>query len=288
MAEGYDRIRPSYPSDLFDAVFSYADLPGGAQLLESGAGTGKATMVVAPRAAAAGWTLTCVEPDPAMAAVLRGNLASLPHLDATVIGSGLEEFATDQAAAASPRRFSLLYAAQSWHWVAAEMRAAAAADLLEDGGTVALIWNVARPHPEPLKSALDAVYARVAWPTSRHPADRTGSRDESALGSGSAIIPPATPQPFGLRDEAHESYVRELAESGAFSPLTLEKTSWEASYEAAEWASLLETHSDHRLLDEELRSRLLEEVAGVIDSHGGSITVVYDTVALLSRRLRRQ
>jgi hypothetical protein len=40
-AEVYDRVRPSYPSDLFDALFQM--LPSQPKIVEVGPGTGQAT-----------------------------------------------------------------------------------------------------------------------------------------------------------------------------------------------------------------------------------------------------
>src|SRR6266516_5707601 len=66
VAEEYHEVRAGYPAELVDAVFDYL---GGtpARIVEIGAGTGKATAAFHPRAV----PLTCLEPDPAMAAVLR-------------------------------------------------------------------------------------------------------------------------------------------------------------------------------------------------------------------------
>ncbi|HEX7993596.1 MAG TPA: hypothetical protein VF506_06705, partial [Streptosporangiaceae bacterium] len=42
-AERYDRARPDYPAELLDELVLLAGLRPGAQLLEVGCGTGKAT-----------------------------------------------------------------------------------------------------------------------------------------------------------------------------------------------------------------------------------------------------
>lgn len=286
VAESYDRFRPGYPAELFDRIFSYAGLGEGAQLLESGAGTGKATLIVVPRATSESWSLTCVEPDPAMAQVLRSNLTAFPGLTAAVAEQGFEDFADGVRTNGGPR-FHLLYAAQSWHWVKPDVRAVAAAQVLEDGGAIALIWNVARPHPEPLKSELDAVYARAPFPPPSGSPSAGWWPPSGSLASGSGVMPPASPQPRGLRDHAHASYVDELTATGAFGPVSVESIPWEAAYETTEWISLLGTHSDHRLLSDDDRRRLLEQVAAVLDANGGTLTVEYDTVALLAHRLPR-
>jgi SAM-dependent methyltransferase len=64
VAETYDRVRQPYPEELFGDVLDYA---GDARTaLEVGAGTGRATAGFATR----GLTVTAIEPDAEMAAIL--------------------------------------------------------------------------------------------------------------------------------------------------------------------------------------------------------------------------
>ena len=42
-AQNYDRARPGYPAELYDAVFAYSGAGPGARVLEIGPGTGQAT-----------------------------------------------------------------------------------------------------------------------------------------------------------------------------------------------------------------------------------------------------
>ena len=69
-AELYDRARPPYPAQLVDDLTALAGPPGAA--VDIGCGTAKATSLLAER----GWVGVGIEPDPAMAAVGRRNLAA--------------------------------------------------------------------------------------------------------------------------------------------------------------------------------------------------------------------
>jgi len=69
VAEAYERFRPGYPVELFDRVMTYAGQPI-RTALEIGAGTGKATRLLAQR----GVTVTATEPDGAMLAELRKHV----------------------------------------------------------------------------------------------------------------------------------------------------------------------------------------------------------------------
>ncbi len=263
VADLYDRSRPTYPAALFEGVFAYAGLSDRTQparLCEIGAGTGKATVVVAPTAVDMGWSLTCVEPDPSMAEVLERNLAPIAGLDYSIEVTGFEDFSEARRAEGA---YELLYAAQSFHWMAPERRLADAARVLQPGGTLALIWNVARPHPRPLKDAIAAAYAEAVPASER----------------------PNSPQPCGcgLPGAQRGEAVRELEASEFFGPPARESVYWVTRHSTAEWLDLLKTHSDHRLLPPDVLERLLVGVGQAVDANGGEVVVEYDAVAVLAR-----
>jgi hypothetical protein len=152
--------------------------------------------------------------------------------------------------------FRLVFAAQAWHWVHGTDRYEKAAEALERGGTIALFWNVGRAHPEPFKTDNDAVYQRVA------------------------------PE---LTDSVGDQWNREVlvgdsAACGKFEPMVERVVTWLTSYTSAEWMRLLGTHSGHRMLPHDVRTRLHREVGAVIDAHGGLLPVVYDTKLYLATR----
>lgn len=128
-ADAYERHRLGYPDAVADLTLAYADPPV-ATALEVGAGTGKATRLFAGR----GVAVTALEPDPAMAAVLRRATAGL-HVDVLVTRfEGLEP---------SPDLLvDLLLCAQAWHWTDPATRYDLTAALLRPGGTVAIFGIV--------------------------------------------------------------------------------------------------------------------------------------------------
>ena len=68
-------------------------------------------------------------------------------------------------------------------------------------------------------------------------------------------------------------------------PPTQRIVTWTQPYTRVEWERLLGTHSDHRILPDEQRTRLHSAVGDVIDRHGGRVEVVYDVEIYLSRRV---
>ncbi|WP_312372951.1 class I SAM-dependent methyltransferase [Lachnoclostridium sp.] len=67
MVVNYDRVRPKYPSELFEDVCKYSGLKKGKKALEIGAGTGKA---IAPFIEA-GYDVTAIE--------IGANMTDFPH-----------------------------------------------------------------------------------------------------------------------------------------------------------------------------------------------------------------
>ena len=152
--------------------------------------------------------------------------------------------------------FRLVFAAQAWHWVSGTDRFEKVAATLEPGGTLALFWNIGREHPEPFKTDNDAVYTRLAPSLT----DAIGQRwkPEVLLGDASAC--------------------------GKFEPVAAHTVTWERSYTRTEWTRLLGTHSDHRMLSEDVRAQLHAEIGAAIDDHGGTLEVTYDVQLYLLTR----
>jgi trans-aconitate methyltransferase len=121
----YDDSRPGYPAALAPALTEYR---GGAfgSVVDVGAGTGKGTAALL----ALGAPITCVEPDPRMAAVLA---AKFPQV--SVVTATFEEWAAPAGGV------DLIASATAWHWTRAETRNQQAFDALTPGGVLAVFHN---------------------------------------------------------------------------------------------------------------------------------------------------
>ncbi|MEX2254570.1 MAG: class I SAM-dependent methyltransferase [Acidimicrobiia bacterium] len=150
VAELYDRARPSYPDALIDDVLAAMPDASTARVLEVGAGTGKATMLLAPKV----HTLVALEPDPAMAAIASRHAEAADNVD--IVVDRFEDWVT-----AGPV-FDAVVAAHCWHWVDPRVGYAKARSLLSDDGVLAAFWNVPVPEISPLAPAIDEAYAAHA------------------------------------------------------------------------------------------------------------------------------
>ncbi|MEV1331403.1 methyltransferase domain-containing protein [Micromonospora costi] len=125
VADTYDDVRPGYPEAIADAVRDYH---GGApeRIVEIGAGTGLGTRVLLRLGA----PVTCLEPDPRMAARLAANLPQV-----TVHTETFEQWQPPE------RGVPLIAAALSWHWLDPATRNQRAHDALTPGGTLAVFGH---------------------------------------------------------------------------------------------------------------------------------------------------
>jgi SAM-dependent methyltransferase len=249
VAELYDRVRPSYPEAVVDAVMDFAALTAPARILEVGAGTGKATVLFAGR----GLRLLALEPSRAMAEVARTNCANYP--DVEIIESDFELWAADE-------RFPAVISAAAWHWVAPEVRYLKAHRVLLPGGTLAAIWTFPDWESCELTSPLSDAYATAA-PT---------------------LVPDFPMHPDSQPTSLAGDWMAETTAAGLFTDSSVKTFRWAREYSSVEYASLLQTHQDHILLKDGQRAELLAAITDAIDAHTGIIALPLATRVCLARR----
>jgi SAM-dependent methyltransferase len=222
-ADLYEAARPSYPNELFDDLVDLAGLEPGAQLLEIGCATGKATRPLLER----GFSVVCLEMGPQLAERARRNLAEFPVDIHNVAFEAWE---------GPPEVFDLVYAAAAWHWVDPELRYRKAHRLLRAGGHLAF-WGAGHAFPvgfDPFFTEIQEVYEALGE-----------SREEA--------WPPAPPEQ--VRDQRAE-----IEASGAFGEVDVRRYVWEKSFTAEEYVALLNTFSGHIAMEAAKRERLYREI----------------------------
>lgn len=247
VAELYDRHRPAYPDAVIDDLVKLAGLGAGSLVLEIGAGTGKATSMFAAR----GMRVVAVEPSAEMAALARRAVG-----DVQIEESDFEQW--DPAG----REFSLVFAAQAWHWIEPEMGFVKAASVLRPGGVLAAFWNRPMWARAPLREVLIDAYRQAAPEVLEetdpmHPAN-SPSGDEAEWRAGVAAA-----------DGLEAAEVREYA--------------WSATYTGRGYASLLQTHSTVRVMEPDRRRALVESVVSAVESHGDVLELPLVTLVYLAR-----
>jgi SAM-dependent methyltransferase len=191
-----------------------------------------------------GLEITCLEPSRQMAAILTAK--RLPGVAVVV--------STFEAWPGESESTDLVYAAQSWHWVDPATGFAKALSILRPGGAIALIWNI--------------------------PLDRYGRHRETyALHAPQLLV--ESDERIARRD-AHDwrpdMEAAGFAETGRFSHR------WGEDLGADRYRALYSTYSDHMMLEEPARSRLLDGLADDVDSWGGTARVEYRTEVFTARK----
>ena len=126
VASMYDDVRPAYPDQVLDAIIEYhGGVP--ASVVDLGAGTGKGTELLVRLPA----PVTCVEPDPRMAAVLTAKFPQV-HVE----NSTFEQWTPP------PAGMDVVACAMAWHWLAPETRNQLARAALAPGGTLAVFGHL--------------------------------------------------------------------------------------------------------------------------------------------------
>lgn len=251
VAELYDRARPGYAEPLVDDVLAFAGATR-PDVIEVGAGTGKATVAFAPRAG----DLVALEPDAQMATIAERRCRDLENVRI--------ERSTFEAWEPGEERFDLLVSAQAWHWVNPEVGYPRAHAVLRPAGVLALLWHRSVWDDGSVRDALIAVYEELA--------------------PGLLAATPTFPGLVGTEADARRP--EEIESSGLFGEVEVHSHPWRRDYSTSEYLELLGTQSDHVLLEPAPRDRLFDAVAGVLDGAGGWVTVPYMTFIFLARRRR--
>jgi hypothetical protein len=160
-----------------------------------------------------------------------------------------------------PSPVDLVYSATAWHWIDPTRGYARAAELLRPRGALALFWN------EHVRGVDDVGFF-----------DATQDLYEAA-GMGRFRLQPAT----AIADRTPS-----IVKSGCFDDVVRRHYPWRAEYDAATYATLLSTYSDHIRLDDDVRARLLDGIRALIDRRfGGRIVKHYVADLYLARAINR-
>ncbi|MCL1824238.1 MAG: class I SAM-dependent methyltransferase [Oscillospiraceae bacterium] len=244
---GYDKVRPEYPTELFEDIFKYSEIKKEPKALEIGAGTGKATAPFLN----AGYNITAVEIGGNMTDFLRDRFKGFP--DFNVITAAFEEALLEE------NSFDLMYAASSFHWIDAEKGCPKVFNLLKSDGIFALLrynFNVI-PVGGKLHNEIQAVYEKhyySYYKSKKRPED-------------------ISKRNFNKPSEILNGYGFEDLSAFGFHNVSMNLYPASKTYSAYEWFDFLETLSDHRNLPNSNRTALYAGVKNAIQKNGGFYNV---------------
>jgi SAM-dependent methyltransferase len=248
VADEYERARPTYPPALFDDLARLGALSPASRILEIGPGTGQATRHLAER----GWTVRGIEPGEQLARVARRVLAAYPTVDIDV--QKFESWSSEGD-------FDMVFAATSWHWLDPRVAYRHAADLLRQGGFLAIVTtDHVRPEGgDDFFVDVQAVYRAIG-------------QDDGGDGP---------PKP----DEVDRPLLDDLTSTALFEQPNVRTYLSPITYTAEQYLAVLATYSNHIAMDEPDRAVLFDRVQDMINSRPGKkITKHYLNTLYVARR----
>lgn len=238
-APAYHATRPRYPAELMEKAVNAAQLSRSARLLEVGCGPGTATVSLAE----IGCRMVCIEPNPDFYEMATANCKSYPWVE--VINRSFEEWDLE------PESFDAVVAANSMHWIPAEIGYAKASRALKTGGYLILLWNKEPQPSESMQAVLSDVYQHKAPSLGRY-------EDRSTL---QVIL-------NGLGQMA--------LDSGRFRNLLTATVETSLTYTADRYLSLLTTYSSYLRLDHSTRHALLAALRHcILEKADGAVQLSY-------------
>lgn len=237
----YDKYRPEYPKELFEEIIAYSQLESGCRLIEIGIGTGQATLPFIEL----GCEVTGIELGDKLSSFVAQKYKKYRNFkvinDDFMLSPVNEDF------------YDLIYCATAFHWLPKEEAYAKILKSLKPGGTVALFWNHPFPNREndPSNMASQKIYNKF----------RPSGKKTVEFSEKDCLI----------RMQELLQYGFEKAESKLYKRVRTLNT------EA--YIRLLNTYSDHRALDIDIKRQFETEMREAINEIGGSINI-YDTIDL--------
>jgi SAM-dependent methyltransferase len=144
IADLYDKVRPHYPTAIYDALAGLVPPP--APVLEIGAGSGQATVDLVQL----GYNVIAIEPGPYMAALLKQKLAAFPNCQSW---TGRFEDWNEET------KFNLVTGGTSLHWLELTIMPQRVAAVMQPAGIFAPFWGEFKNLPE-FQPGLDRVYEK--------------------------------------------------------------------------------------------------------------------------------
>lgn len=241
----YDKYRPGYPNSLFEDITSYSKINEESNVLEIGVGTGQATNHFL--------NLKCNVIGVELGDKLY-NYTLEKYKDYQNLKMINDDFMNCQLKGNS---LDLVYSGTTFHWLPQKEAYAKVMEILKPGGTVALFWNHPFPNREddPTNVASKKVYD---------------------------MYRPTEHKITEFNEEQCNIRVQALIEAG-FVDVTYKIYKRVRTLTTDEYINLINTYSDHRALDINIKKLFEQEMKKVIDDIGGKINI-YDTLDLYLAR----
>lgn len=245
-ANYYDKYRPSYPYEIIDALIKEAHLPAGAQLLEIGAGSGKATELFVDK----DFEILCIEPGADLVKI--GN-KRFKKEKFKFVQARFEEYPAD------PKAFDAIFSAQAFHWIPQPEGYEKCAYALKDKGHLALFWNMYIAYDNDLDNELLSI--------------------SNEYGGFADFVTESE------CEERICSIAKEIADSGLFSKPKVFRSLWKQDYTADEYYGFALTGNQFIQKTDDEKRAAHDELIELANKHEGVIERPYLCVLYIAEKL---
>lgn len=245
VADTYEKLRPGYVDELYQAIFEYKQINNQSRVVEIGIGGGQATLSFLKT----GCDLLAIDYGENFCGICREKFKEYSNFSA--VSGKFEDIDFSS-------NYDLIYSASAFHWIPEAIGYKKVYDMLKSGGVFARFAN--HPYrdkgkPE-LSAEMDRIYAEYYYkyynkepkPLIEYSEEQAKSRAEIAL-------------KYGFTDIQYKLFYRTR------------------TFSAKEYIILLGTYSDHIAIEENIRNKFFSKIEEAINRHGGEITI-YDTIDL--------
>lgn len=243
----YEKIRPTYPGELFADIVNYSKIEIDSSVLEVGCGTGKGTEGFVQLGYKC---IDCVELGEQLAQFTADKFKY--EKDVQVYRSAFEEWTPLH------NEYSLVFSATAFHFINPEIGYPKVASLLRNHGTMAFFWTYhIQPNTDVFRE-IGACYEKYA--------------------------PHLHPNKLPTPDELIEERKGLTMQHNLFQDLVVKTYTWTDTYKSDDYIALLHTQSAHRLLQKDIREKLFHSIRNVIEKHGGKIEKPQFVALYLARK----
>ena len=242
-AISYDKYRPKYPNELVEELIELSQIKARDKILEIGCGTGQITIDFIKR----GYEVIAIEKGESLSKIAENKIKE--YGIGQIINSTFEEWE-------SIEKFKLMISAQAFHWIDRERGIDKILKLLEENGSIGLIWNT------------DESQETEFWRQTNKVYDKYLPIKKGQKGIGEVI------------DESWD-YIQTREELGDFER---KEYKWEKVYSKEEYLGLMSTFSPQMSMESIKRKKFFKEIESIIESFDNQVLRYYKTVLLFANK----
>lgn len=250
-AETYHSVRPGYPAQLYLDIRELCGIGKESRLLEIGAGSGIATVEIAKL----GGRVVAIEPGSHLAAIARKQTSKFSNVE--ILEGTFESFESSD-------RFDAILAFTAYHWIDQGIGYQKIRDLLDDAGSLVLVWNSFFLSDSAVTAEVNRAYHEYlpdAYP------------DESTVEEVNE----------GVLSKLHRRE-QEVVQNLMLYTVALRKYYTAYNYNAETYPKLLNTFPKIVEVSEEKRRKFFERVSEIVRKHGTISVPVLTTLIICKKR----